>query len=753
VINRFKKNIHVVVIGSVGIILILYLLVYLSIQSVQLNRFVGSTNRVVTQLHELQVSMKCLKCECDFFHKLFPHWLDVANECDVDLAKLKAQADALWLSSAVKKRLQLSLDSWERTNKQISIASNLFQQMEERNILGGKWKSRSLYDIYEKLLHNVSSEDDIRLAKKMIRMFDEIDHELSVTHTSLASVSVYANKKSESFTVMVTSGLVILLITLVVLGAMILYKVNLLNTSLIEQVAERLQTENALRRSEENLKITLNSIGDAVIATDREGIVTRINPIAERLLGGNGRTIVGVPLEEIYKPIEHKTLQPSECLVGTALKTGEVLVPADYKLLPMQTGENVYISESAAPIKNIQGELVGGVLVFRNITKQVKMEEQLQHSHKMESIGQLAGGIAHDFNNMLGGIVGAAELLDMKLETDRHLKKYVDIILNASQRAASLTQQLLDFSRKGKKYSIALNVHKACEHAIDILLHSIDKRISIKTSFRADSFTINGDFSQIQNMFLNVGLNSRDAMPEGGEISFKTKNLLVDKYWLDNHQVDLPAGNYIQIDVMDSGTGISEEVKKRIFEPFFTTKEEGQGTGLGLAAVYGTVASHKGYISVESQEGEGTCLHILLPVIKYIEKPQQEGSLTPGTRGGCVLLVDDEEIVRDTGYDLLEALGYSVIVAKDGKEGVELFKQFHEKITFVILDVIMPVMNGRDAFREIRAVKPNIRVLLSSGYTKDAKIHLIQDEEGVAFLKKPYTLDELKQSVDRLLFS
>lgn len=382
-------------------------------------------------------------------------------------------------------------------------------------------------------------------------------------------------------------------------------------------------------------------------------------------------------------------------------------------------------------------------------------EERLRQSEKMDSIGRLAGGIAHDFNNTLSAILGGAELIELNLPPeDKVNRQMVQLIKNASKRASDLTTNLLTFSRQGKPISTLVNIHTIINETLALLKHTIDKGVEIIAELDAEFVSIMGDPSQIQNAILNLAINARDAMPKGGTLNITTKNIVFDQNYCDASSFELIPGEYIAIDVRDDGEGIPKDVQERVFEPFFTTKAHGKGTGLGLAAVYGTVCMHDGAITVYSELEMGTRFHIYLPVLVETEdvllyNTDDLDMIDSGS--GTILVVDDEEVVRTTAKMLLTFLGYDVLLAVDGVDGLERFKQNSDKIKVVILDMIMPHMGGADTFRAIREIAPDAKVIISSGFIRDESIAALLKEGVVGFLPKPYQRKELAQILSECL--
>lgn len=518
------------------------------------------------------------------------------------------------------------------------------------------------------------------------------------------------------------------------------------------RLVEKIQRQNiALRKSEEDLQITLNSIGDAVIATDAESKIMRMNPVAEKLTGWSALESLGRPLMTVFYIIDADSRKDIQNPVDRIIREGRVVNLTSNIMLVARDGTERRIADSCAPIRNPQGKVIGAVLVFRDITEQFRIEEQLRQSQKMESIGLLAGGIAHDFNNMLAGISGAAQLLAQKLNGEEKLQKYTSMIVDATGKAAVLIQKLLAFSRKVKIRHRPVDIHACINDAIEILLHSIDRRITITRKLKADSATVIGDHSQIQNAVLNLSLNARDAMPDGGELTISTVNVDLPPEYCAVSPFAVEPGSFIEILVHDTGIGMSQETMRRIFDPFFSTKEVSRGYGLGLAAVYGIVCDHHGCIEVSSELKKGTVFSLYLPVDKDAIVSKKIGKTVIQKGTGSILVVDDESIIRNTLEIFLNDLGYTVFLAKDGLEGVEIFTEKHSQINLVILDMIMPRMNGEDAFMEMRKIDRNALILLSSGFSKDTHIHELLGQGAAGFLQKPYTLSELSQMLHEII--
>ena len=518
---------------------------------------------------------------------------------------------------------------------------------------------------------------------------------------------------------------------------------------IIVDMTERHSFEKKIKDNEENLKTILYSIGDGVIATDNNCNILRINSVAQKYTGWNEEEAIGKHLTDVLVLINPHTREKLKNPVEGVLSSGESCNKPNQSILISKNKKEYIVSESCAPIKSTDNNITGVVLVFRDITEEINLQNKLNHSQKMDAIGQLSGGIAHDFNNSLSGIIGAAELLKIKKFPEEKKETLINQILMAAERAGSLTKKLLTFSRKSSKVSSQVDIAKIVKDTIALLEHTIDKNIKISFVNNAKYSLIIGDDSLLQSAFMNIGINGSHAMPDGGDLSFIMSNLFLDEKYCEYSTFDIESGEYIEIAVRDTGTGMSLETITHIFEPFFTTKEHGKGTGLGLAAVYGTVQEHKGAVTVYSELGVGTVFHLYFPVTKTerniftTDEAELQGS-------GHVLIIDDEELIRITAQAMLESLGYDVSVAVNGKEGFELFKNSEIKINLIILDMIMPVMGGRETLEKIREIDKNIPVILSSGFTKEKDLEAIK-KHNISFLDKPFRKADLATMVKQLI--
>jgi PAS domain S-box-containing protein len=390
----------------------------------------------------------------------------------------------------------------------------------------------------------------------------------------------------------------------------------------------------------------------------------------------------------------------------------------------------------------------------RDEQRRLSLEAQLLQSQKIEAIGRLAGGVAHDFNNMLAGIMGYASLVQMKLEPGDPRAKDTGEILTICKRARDLTGDLLGFARKGKFRKERINLNESVRNVRKLLKRTISKKIRIEIQLAEVLSRLEGDPSQIEQVLMNLCINSADAMNDGGQLTISTREFFLDEVGRSGAW-DLEPGRYVELLVSDDGTGMAPEILKSAFEPFFTTKPQGEGTGLGLSMVYGTIKNHGGSISLESEPGQGTMVLILLPALEPADGDEAQASdqqpVAARSGQGTILLVDDEEIVRNTTARLLESMGYQVVMAGDGEEAVKIYQEEQDEIALVLLDVAMPGMDGPETFHKLREINPAVRGLLFSGYSADAAANQLVDEGAVGFIQKPFMADQLADAVAKAL--
>ena len=383
-----------------------------------------------------------------------------------------------------------------------------------------------------------------------------------------------------------------------------------------------------------------------------------------------------------------------------------------------------------------------------------KAEELLRHSQKMEAIGQLTGGVAHDFNNMLAVIISGASLLERRLAKGEDVKRLIDGISDAAYRAAGLTHRLLAFSRQLPLAPSALDANQMVKSISELLRQTLGEATVLETVLAGGLWKTHADASQLENAILNLAINARDAMPDGGRVTIETLNCCLDDDYVSNYP-DLVAGQYVMIAVSDEGTGMSPEIMERAIDPFFTTKAVGKGTGLGLSQVYGFVKQSKGHLKLYSEIGHGTAVKIYLPRYYGSEQPVDGAAVLreperKGTQSGVILVVEDEDRIREVTTEALRELGYTVFHAASGKQALQILERRPE-IGLLFTDIVMPDMNGRRLAEAALKLRPNLKVLYTTGYTRNAVVHNGVLDPGVNFIAKPFTVDQLGQKLREVL--
>jgi signal transduction histidine kinase/CheY-like chemotaxis protein len=395
-----------------------------------------------------------------------------------------------------------------------------------------------------------------------------------------------------------------------------------------------------------------------------------------------------------------------------------------------------------------RGRFVGTHGVLRDISERQRLHRQLQNAERMKSLGTLAGGIAHDFNNLLMGIQGRASLISLDLDKSDPLMRHVQAIEEYIQSATHLTKQLLGFARGGKYEVQPTDINHLIRKSSDMFGRT-KKELTIQTQFHDPRIMVNADRRQIEQVLLNLYVNAWQAMPEGGTLTLTTKIEVLD--YNDCSPYQMKPGRYAHIMVADTGTGMDRETVHRIFDPFFTTKEKTRGTGLGLASAYGIVKNHGGFINAQSRMGSGTTFNIYLPITDKKTAAVSLSKKTVSSGKETILLVDDEDMIIDVGQALIERIGYHVITAKSGREAIEIVKSQGSEIDLVILDMIMPHMDGGKTFDQIRSICPEIPVLLSSGYTINGQAERIMQRGCNGFIQKPFGISLLSQKIRQVL--
>lgn len=415
-------------------------------------------------------------------------------------------------------------------------------------------------------------------------------------------------------------------------------------------------------------------------------------------------------------------------------------------------------------------EFLGTVGIIRNIDERIKLsrekmlvESQLHQAQKMEAIGQLAGGVAHDFNNILGAISGYADIISRKFGDDNpKLKKYAQTILSAATRAANVTGKLLTFARKSGVDNVSVDMHEIILDVVQLFCFSKKEKINLSKSLDAKEYCVMGEPNQLQNAILNILLNAKDAISDGGDIKISSENISLDESFMKKYNYRVYPGDFLLIMIKDTGIGMDVATKERIFEPFFTTKDIGKGTGLGLASVFGIVESVRGIIVVESEVDKGTKIKLYFPIDKPILREKEERKLyfknnisnhkiLTKKNMGLVLVIDDEDIILESTCDLLEGFGYSVKTFKNAIDAIEFYKQNYTEIVLVMIDMVMPEMNGEQCFYKMKKINTSIIAILSTGYTKKIIVEKLFGHGLAGFIQKPFVGEELANVISETL--
>jgi PAS domain S-box-containing protein len=504
----------------------------------------------------------------------------------------------------------------------------------------------------------------------------------------------------------------------------------------LEMARYKHAAERRLAESERRYATTLASIGDAVVATDPGGRITFLNAVAERLTGWSSAEAAGRPLPEVFRIVNEDTHQPIENPVEKVLRTGTVVGLTNRTLLLARDGREFPIDDSAAPIHDDEGTTTGAVLVFRDVTDDRRREEELRQAQKMEAVGRLAAGIAHDFNNLLTVLSGYCALLLENFGAETPWRVPLSEMSRATDRAADLTRQLLAFGRKTMLQPKVLDLNRVVTDSLQLLRRLIAENIELTTALHPSPLLTKADPGQLEQVIVNLVINARDAMPDGGRLQLTTQSR---------------AGSRAALVVSDTGCGMDEATKARIWEPFFTTKEVGKGTGLGLATVYGIVKQSGGDIEVESAPGRGATFTITFPLTA--ESPPAPPPAAPDLPGGTetVLLVEDDDAVRGLTSQLLRLVGYTVLEARNGIEALELAGRYSGPVHLLVTDVVMPQMSGRTLANIIRSNKPDIAILFVTGYCEEVLVHPGATDPGVNVLAKPFAPKDLAVKVRELL--
>jgi two-component system cell cycle sensor histidine kinase/response regulator CckA len=496
------------------------------------------------------------------------------------------------------------------------------------------------------------------------------------------------------------------------------------------------EAEEAARTVARQWHATFDALSDALVVLDQAARIIRCNRAMTQLLRRELPDLVGLLYSDVLREAFGRA--DSECL--TRLEHARCREIAECALAGR------WFLLTADPVLDEDGSVVGCVHLLADVTERKRLEEQLRQALKMEAIGRLAGGVAHDFNNLLAVIAGNTGLLLSAMPSGDTRREQLTTIEKAAWRAADLVRQLLSFSRQSELRLRPVQINDCVTETLSFLCRTIDPRIKVEVRTVADLWTVQADPTQINQVLMNLCINARDAMPDGGQLTMETQNVELHEEAAQRH-MDARAGRFVCVRVSDTGHGIPPEIQAHIFDPFFTTKEPGRGTGLGLATVFGIIKQHQGWIEWHSTLEQGTRFELYLPAVAEVEHHPLTPPVATVPLGGheTILVVDDEPVVRNLGRDILVHHGYQVLVASDGLEAVHLYQRYFEQIDLVILDMTMPRLSGREAYQQMTQVNPKVRVLFASGYFGDQPP---EPSPGImGFLDKPYRVHDLVKAV------
>jgi PAS domain S-box-containing protein len=513
-------------------------------------------------------------------------------------------------------------------------------------------------------------------------------------------------------------------------------------SAFIRDITDRHEAQAALAQSEARYRTAFEEATVGMVEISIDGRYIRVNRAFARMVGRSQEELIGMSYQDITHPEDRAGDEAAFDQVR-----GDDLVVTREKRYLRPDGQVVNARINSALVRDASETPLYALTVVQDVTAHRLLEEQLRQTHKMEAVGQLAAGVAHDFNNLLTAIIGYADLLSRSDELPPDVKEDAAAILATAERGADLARNLLTLSRAAPAREEGVDVHEVICEVRDIATRTFDRRIAVRVSLRSTAPVVAGDRSLLVNALLNLTLNARDAMPDGGQLTIASRDWQLTAADCERHAGVVTPGRYIALTVTDTGIGMPVQVRERIFEPFFTTKPAGKGTGIGLAMVYGTVRSHHGIIEVESTQGEGTQFTVYLPfrTAASSRKDPMKSDIQRGT--GRILLADDEDMVRDVAARMLRRLGYEVDVALDGAEAVAKASDDPEAFDLVILDGNMPRMTGREAAVLITKAAPGVPLLLATGYLEPGESENLAQYGFAAAIAKPYNLNELSRAV------
>ena len=518
--------------------------------------------------------------------------------------------------------------------------------------------------------------------------------------------------------------------------------------SISYDITKRKKAEKALTNEREWLETTLKSIADGVLTTDTNKKITLFNDMAEKLTGWSRKNALGKSLTEVFHIIDGNTGEIYRDPVEEVLRFRNVINYIDNIILLMNNGKSIFITASCNPIYDKNGNISGVVLIFRDITNQKRMEEEVQKSMNLESIGILAGGIAHDFNNILAAILGNTSMGKMDIKPESKCYKRLIEIEKASMQAKDLTQQLLTFSKGGAPIKETASISGRLKDTANFVLSGSPSKA--KFSIPTDCWNVDIDKGQISQVINNIVINANQSMPEGGIINIDVENQIIT----EDANLPIKTGKYVKISIKDKGIGIKKEHLNKVFDPYFTTKQK--GNGLGLSSAYSIMKKHNGYIYVESEIGKGSTFYIYLPAAEQKPLKSNESNKNIQKGEGRILVMDDEKIIRKVCGEILETLGYNVEFASNGNEAIAIYNQnIKNKTQFsaIIMDLtISGGMGGKETIKKILEIDPNAKVIVSSGYSNDTVMANYSDYGFKGVLTKPYNIEDISNLMHNILY-
>jgi PAS domain S-box-containing protein len=524
-----------------------------------------------------------------------------------------------------------------------------------------------------------------------------------------------------------------------------------LEAAVAERTAHLVAAHNELRLSAAVLRSTFHSMAEAVLVIDTKGEILLSNPAAEKMLNYRpGMTVKRIRSLNLHFQPDGVTPVSEHDMPSTRVLRGETFDASEMIARPVNGDPQMHLIVSGRPLRDASGAISGAALVYHDATASRETERKLLQSQKLDAIGKLTGGVAHDFNNMLTVITGTAETLVDDLATQPALQKTAKLINQAAERCSELIQHLLAFARRQPLQPRDVDVNATVLDIAKLLRPTLGEQIEINSILEQETVSAHIDASQLANSLLNMAINARDAMPNGGKLLLETRNVVLDESYAQANPEARP-GPYVMLAVSDTGGGMSQDVLDKVFEPFFTTKDVGKGSGLGLSMVYGFVKQSGGHIRIYSEVGHGTTIKLYLPPARgRVEPASVPAAALPGGSEN-ILVVEDDALVRNFVITQLQALGYRTVGAATGPEALRLIEN-GQKFELLFTDVIMPGgMSGRDLADKVRQQRPAIKVLYTSGYTDNAIEHQGRLDPGVLLLTKPYRMSQLATMVRRAL--